>query len=232
MIHKYTWCICGSAACLQQRATFPLTAASSWLSIYCLLLLLSQGFTLKSLKHLVLDEADKLLDMDFEQEIDQILKVGDENSICWCALAASSHARLYASGRQVYTAWTLAHHYYCLPRTLIIPSAVHQGCSSFGMPMQQKYLQEARVPVMTWLLAWGLAYSWRDMLRLYMLVYVLVLASSASHHQVSTFLCICPQCVCGRSTIVQHPCNIPASIVRFQALIFSVANGCSFLPHS
>ncbi len=34
-----------------------------------------QGFNLKSLKHLVLDEADKLLDMDFEQEIDQILKV-------------------------------------------------------------------------------------------------------------------------------------------------------------
>lgn len=34
-----------------------------------------QGFNLKQLKHLVLDEADKLLDMDFEQEIDQILKV-------------------------------------------------------------------------------------------------------------------------------------------------------------
>lgn len=33
-----------------------------------------QGFSLKSLKHLVLDEADKLLDMDFEQEIDAILK--------------------------------------------------------------------------------------------------------------------------------------------------------------
>ncbi len=33
-----------------------------------------QGFHLKALKHLVLDEADKLLDMDFEQEIDQILK--------------------------------------------------------------------------------------------------------------------------------------------------------------
>jgi len=31
-----------------------------------------QGFSLKSLKHLVLDEADKLLDMDFEQEIDQV----------------------------------------------------------------------------------------------------------------------------------------------------------------
>jgi ATP-dependent RNA helicase DDX47/RRP3 len=34
-----------------------------------------QGFSLKGLKHLVLDEADKLLDMDFEAEIDQILKV-------------------------------------------------------------------------------------------------------------------------------------------------------------
>ena len=34
-----------------------------------------QGFSLGKLKHLVLDEADRLLNMDFEQEIDQILKV-------------------------------------------------------------------------------------------------------------------------------------------------------------
>lgn len=34
-----------------------------------------QGFSLNKLKHLVLDEADRLLNMDFEQEIDQILKV-------------------------------------------------------------------------------------------------------------------------------------------------------------
>ena len=34
-----------------------------------------QGFNLKQLKHLVLDEADRLLNMDFEQELDQILKV-------------------------------------------------------------------------------------------------------------------------------------------------------------
>jgi superfamily II DNA/RNA helicase len=33
-----------------------------------------QGFSLKTLRHLVLDEADRLLNMDFEQEIDQILK--------------------------------------------------------------------------------------------------------------------------------------------------------------
>lgn len=35
----------------------------------------TKGFGLPQLKHLVLDEADKLLDMDFEEEIDQILKV-------------------------------------------------------------------------------------------------------------------------------------------------------------
>lgn len=35
----------------------------------------TKGFNLKTLKHLVLDEADRLLNMDFEQEIDQILKV-------------------------------------------------------------------------------------------------------------------------------------------------------------
>ena len=38
----------------------------------------TKGFSLRGLKHLVLDEADKRLDMDFEQEIDQILKVGGE----------------------------------------------------------------------------------------------------------------------------------------------------------
>ena len=35
----------------------------------------TKGFSLRGLKHLVLDEADRLLNMDFEQEIDQILKV-------------------------------------------------------------------------------------------------------------------------------------------------------------
>ncbi|GAB4816039.1 hypothetical protein N2152v2_003085 [Parachlorella kessleri] len=34
----------------------------------------TKGFSLKGLQHLVLDEADRLLNMDFEQEIDQILK--------------------------------------------------------------------------------------------------------------------------------------------------------------
>jgi superfamily II DNA/RNA helicase len=35
----------------------------------------AQGFTLKRVQHLVLDEADRLLNMDFEEEINQILKV-------------------------------------------------------------------------------------------------------------------------------------------------------------
>ena len=34
-----------------------------------------QGFSLRSIKHLVLDEADRLLNMDFEADIDAILKV-------------------------------------------------------------------------------------------------------------------------------------------------------------
>lgn len=44
----------------------------------------------QGLRHLVLDEADRLLNMDFEQEIDQILKVipkvrqrGHSDAQCW-----------------------------------------------------------------------------------------------------------------------------------------------------
>ncbi|KAH8963446.1 hypothetical protein BDL97_04G011300 [Sphagnum fallax] len=35
----------------------------------------TKGFSLRTIKYLVLDEADRLLNMDFEQEIDEILKV-------------------------------------------------------------------------------------------------------------------------------------------------------------
>uniref|UniRef100_T1JH31 RNA helicase n=1 Tax=Strigamia maritima TaxID=126957 RepID=T1JH31_STRMM len=35
----------------------------------------TKGFNLKHLKYLVMDEADRILDMDFEQDIDKILKV-------------------------------------------------------------------------------------------------------------------------------------------------------------
>ena len=48
--------------------------------------LVLQGFSLKMLKHLVLDEADRLLNMDFEQEIDQILKAIPK--VCPCHPAA------------------------------------------------------------------------------------------------------------------------------------------------
>jgi ATP-dependent RNA helicase DDX47/RRP3 len=35
----------------------------------------TKGFSLKSLKYLVFDEADKLLNMDFEKEINMILEI-------------------------------------------------------------------------------------------------------------------------------------------------------------
>ena len=35
----------------------------------------TKGFNLRSLKYLVMDEADRILNMDFEQEVDKILKV-------------------------------------------------------------------------------------------------------------------------------------------------------------
>jgi ATP-dependent RNA helicase DDX47/RRP3 len=35
----------------------------------------TKGFALRSLKYLVMDEADRILNMDFETEVDKILKV-------------------------------------------------------------------------------------------------------------------------------------------------------------
>jgi ATP-dependent RNA helicase DDX47/RRP3 len=35
----------------------------------------TKGFNLKSLRYLILDEADKLLNMDFEKEINSILEI-------------------------------------------------------------------------------------------------------------------------------------------------------------
>lgn len=40
----------------------------------------TKGFHLRSLKFLVMDEADRILNMDFEQEVDKILKVCN----CYC----------------------------------------------------------------------------------------------------------------------------------------------------
>ena len=56
-----------------------------------------QGFSLKLLKHLVLDEADRLLNMVFDQEIDQILKaVPKVQSACSQSSATSAeHVFVY-----------------------------------------------------------------------------------------------------------------------------------------
>lgn len=56
----------------------------------------TKGFSLRSLQHLVLDEADRLLNMDFEQEIDQILKVvpRDRRTQLFSATMTSKVAKL------------------------------------------------------------------------------------------------------------------------------------------
>lgn len=41
----------------------------------------TKGFNLRSLKFLVMDEADRILNMDFEQEVDKILKVNTITSV-------------------------------------------------------------------------------------------------------------------------------------------------------
>jgi superfamily II DNA/RNA helicase len=41
-----------------------------------------QGFSLRSIKFLVMDEADRMLSMDFEEPLDKILQVG---TLAWLA---------------------------------------------------------------------------------------------------------------------------------------------------
>jgi len=41
----------------------------------------TKGFDLKNIKYLVFDEADKLLNMDFEKEINQILGIINKNRV-------------------------------------------------------------------------------------------------------------------------------------------------------
>jgi ATP-dependent RNA helicase DDX47/RRP3 len=56
----------------------------------------TKGFNLRSLRYLVLDEADRLLNMDFEKEIDQILQVipKERNTFLFSATMTSKVAKL------------------------------------------------------------------------------------------------------------------------------------------
>mmetsp|Transcript_9381 Transcript_9381/g.34411 ORF Transcript_9381/g.34411 Transcript_9381/m.34411 type:complete len:470 (-) Transcript_9381:107-1516(-) len=56
----------------------------------------TKGFSLRSLRFLVLDEADRLLNMDFEQEIDQLLKVipRERKTLLFSATMTSKVAKL------------------------------------------------------------------------------------------------------------------------------------------
>ena len=56
----------------------------------------TKGFSLKSLKYLILDEADRLLDMDFGPIIDKILKVipKERNTYLFSATMTTKVAKL------------------------------------------------------------------------------------------------------------------------------------------
>jgi len=56
----------------------------------------NKGFSLKSLKYLILDEADRLLDMDFGPIIDKILKVipKERNTYLFSATMTTKVAKL------------------------------------------------------------------------------------------------------------------------------------------
>eukprot|EP00053_Salpingoeca_punica_P014370 m.130625 g.130625 ORF g.130625 m.130625 type:complete len:449 (-) comp16438_c0_seq8:1359-2705(-) len=63
----------------------------------------TKGFSLRSLKFLVMDEADRILNMDFEKEVDQILKVipKERQTLLFSATMTSKVAKLQrASLRQ------------------------------------------------------------------------------------------------------------------------------------
>ncbi len=76
-----------------------------------------QGFSVKTLKHLVLDEADRLLNMDFEQEIDQILKVCSSLSHAGCCKVTVQAPGLHLTGAHWIPALPTAclHHIYAYP---------------------------------------------------------------------------------------------------------------------
>jgi len=56
----------------------------------------TKGFHLKNMKYLIMDEADRMLNMDFEKEVDQILRVipKQRNTFLFSATMTSKVAKL------------------------------------------------------------------------------------------------------------------------------------------
>lgn len=59
-----------------------------------------QGFSLRQLQHLVLDEADRILSLDFEEELDQILQVAKHLQICVITKHANSYSHVQVIPRE------------------------------------------------------------------------------------------------------------------------------------
>lgn len=62
----------------------------------------TKGFNLRSLKYLVMDEADRILNMDFEQEVDKILKAipRERNTLLFSATMTKKVAKLQRASLQ------------------------------------------------------------------------------------------------------------------------------------
>nr|XP_034312668.1 probable ATP-dependent RNA helicase DDX47 [Crassostrea gigas] len=62
----------------------------------------TKGFNLRSLRYLVMDEADRILNMDFEQEVDKILKVipRERNTLLFSATMTKKVAKLQRASLQ------------------------------------------------------------------------------------------------------------------------------------
>ncbi|CAK9289951.1 unnamed protein product [Gordionus sp. m RMFG-2023] len=105
----------------------------------------TKGFHLKSLKYLVMDEADRILDMDFETEVDKILNVipRDRNTYLYSATMTAKvnklqraslkePVKIQISVNKYHTVEKLVQFYLFIPLKFKVRSRLRLNCITFG----------------------------------------------------------------------------------------------------